>query len=73
MYNNISYNKDYYTIEKLMNSRKQNSVVYENDNCMWLDNKNNLLLLLFQIRILVFFNYDMPFSTRIQIENNMRY
>ena len=37
MYNNISYNKDYYTIEKLMNSRKQNSVVYENDNCMWLD------------------------------------
>lgn len=36
MYNNISYNKDYYTIEKLMNSRKQNSVVYENDNCMWL-------------------------------------
>ena len=73
MYNNISYNKDYYTIEKLMNSRKQNSVVYENDNCMWLDNKNNLLLLLFQIRILVFFNYDMPFSTRIQIENNMSY
>lgn len=39
MYNNISYNKDYYTIEKLMNSRKQNSVVYENDNCMWLDIK----------------------------------
>ena len=73
MYNNISYNKDYYTIEKLMNSRKQNSVVYENDNCMWLDNKNNLLLLLFQIRILVFFNYDMPFRTRTQIENNMRY
>ena len=36
MYNNISYNKDYYTIEKLMNSREQNSVVYENDNCMWL-------------------------------------
>ena len=36
MYNNISYNKDYYTIEKLMNSRKQNPVVYENDNCMWL-------------------------------------
>lgn len=31
MYNNISYNKDYYTIEKLMNSRKQNSVVCEND------------------------------------------
>ena len=30
MYNNISYNKDYYSIEKLMNSRKQNSVVYEN-------------------------------------------
>lgn len=44
MYNNISYNKDYYTIEKLMNSRKQNSVVYENDNCMWLDIKNNLPL-----------------------------
>ena len=63
MYNNISYNKDYYTIEKLMNSRKQNSVVYENDNCMWLDIKNNLPLLLFQIRILVFFNYDMPFHT----------
>ena len=39
MYNNISYNKDYYTIEKLMNSRKQNSVVYENDNFMWLDIK----------------------------------
>ena len=39
MYNNISYNKDYYTIEKLMNSRKQNSVVYENDNCMWMDIK----------------------------------
>ena len=73
MYNNISYNKDYYTIEKLMNSRKQNSVVYENDNCMWLDIKNNLPLLLFQIRILVSFNYDMPFRTRIQIENNMRY
>ena len=73
MYNNISYNKDYYTIEKLMNSRKQNSVVYENDNCMWLDIKNNLPLLLFQIRILVFFNYDMPFRTIIQIENNMRY
>ena len=73
MYNNISYNKDYYIIEKLMNSRKQNSVVYENDNCMWLDIKNNLPLLLFQIRILVFFNYDMPFRTRIQIENNMRY
>jgi hypothetical protein len=42
MYNNISYSKDYYTIEKLMNSRKQNSVVYENDNFMWLDIKNNL-------------------------------
>jgi uncharacterized secreted protein with C-terminal beta-propeller domain len=63
MYNNISYNKDYYTIEKLMNSRKQNSVVCENDNCMWLDFNNNLLLLLFQISILVFLNYDMPFST----------
>lgn len=73
MYNNISYNKDYYTIEKLMNSRKQNSVVYENDNCMWLDIKNNLPLLLFQIRILVFFNYDMPFRTKTQMENNMRY
>ena len=56
-----------------MNSRKQNSVVYENDNCMWLDIKNNLPLLLFQIRILVFFNYDMPFRTRTQMENNMRY
>ena len=44
MYNNISYNKDYYTIEKLMNSRKQNLVVYENDNCMWLDIKNNIPL-----------------------------
>ena len=73
MYNNISYNKDYYTIEKLMNSRKQNSVVYENDNCMWLDIKNNLPLLLFQTNILVFFNYDMPFRTRTQMENNMRY
>jgi hypothetical protein len=73
MYNNISYNKDYYTIEKLMNSRKQNSVVFENDNCMWLGIKNNLPLLLFQIRILVFFNYDMPFRTRTQMENNMRY
>ena len=73
MYNNISYNKDYYTIEKLMNSRKQNSVVYENDNCMWLDIKNNLPLLLFQISILVFFNYGMPFRTRTQMENNIRY
>ena len=73
MYNNISYNKDYYTIEKLMNSRKQNSVVYENDNCMWLDINNNLLLLLFQISILVLLNYDMPFSTGTQMENNMRY
>ena len=73
MYNNISYNKDYYTIEKLMNSRKQNSIVYENDNCMWLDIKNILPLLLFQTNILVFFNYDMPFRTRTQIENNMRY
>ena len=72
MYNNISYNKDYYTIEKLMNSRKH-SVVYEYDNCMWLDIKNILPLLLFQTNILVFFNYDMPFSTRIQIENNMSY
>ncbi len=60
MYNNISHSKDYYTIEKLMNSRKQNSVVYENDNFMWLDIKNNLPLLLFQISILVFSNYDMP-------------
>ena len=73
MYNNISYNKYYYTIEKLMNSRKQNSVVYENDNCMWLDIKNNLPLLLFQISILVFFNYGMTFRTRTQMENNMRY
>jgi hypothetical protein len=59
MYNNISHSKDYYTIEKLMNSRKQNSVVYENDNFMWLDIKNDLPLLLFQISILVFSNYDM--------------
>jgi hypothetical protein len=73
MYNNISYNKDYYTIEKLMNSRKQNSVVYENDNYMWLVIKNNLPLLLFQISILIFFDYDMPFRTRTQMENNMRY
>lgn len=51
MYNNISYNKVYYTIKKLMNSRKQNSVVYEHDNCMWLVIKNNLPLLLFQISI----------------------
>ena len=48
MYNNISYNKDYYTIEKLMYSRKQNSVVYENDTCMWLDIKNNLPLCCFK-------------------------
>ena len=73
MYNNISYNKDYYTIEKLMNSRKQNSVVYENDNCMWLDIKNNLPLLLFQISTLVFFNYGMPSRKRTQMENNIRY
>ena len=44
MYNNISYSKDYYAIEKLMNSKKQNSVVCENDNFMWLDIKNNLPL-----------------------------
>ena len=29
VYNNISYRKDYYTIAKLTNSRKQDSVVYE--------------------------------------------
>lgn len=56
-----------------MNSRKQNSVVYENDNCMWLDIKNNLPLLLFQISILVFFNYGMPSRKRTQMENNIRY
>jgi hypothetical protein len=64
MYNNISYNKDYYTIEKLMNSRKKNSVVYENDNCMWLDIKNNLPLCCFKSAYLILFDYDMPFRTR---------
>ena len=52
MYNNISYNKDYYTIEKLMNSRKQNSVVYENDNCMWLDIKI-ILKILFKLQLII--------------------
>ena len=47
MYNNISCSKDYYTKEKLMNSKKQNSAVCENDNFMWLDIKNNLSPLLF--------------------------
>ena len=73
VYNNISYRKDYYTIAKLTNSRKQDSVVYENDNFMWLDIKYNLPLLLFHIRNIVFFDHDMPFRTRTQMVNNMRY
>ncbi len=72
MYNNISYNKDYYTIEKLMNSRKQNSVVYENDNCMWLDIKIISQVCCFKSAYSYFPIMTCPL-TRTQMENNMRY
>ena len=65
LYNNISYSKDYYTLEKPQRGRIQ--PVCENGTFMWLETENNLPLLLFQISIIYFSILTCPLMQELKL------